>query len=103
MRAKLNAKASALGLDDAAYARMLIYRDLNGIDEHVEARAPATVAGNAARRVGVAAVSHSAVARERLEELPVEDLVPADEPRAEDMEIAPDDDGGVASEALDDE
>lgn len=31
MRAKLHAKASAIGLDDAAYVRMLIYRDLNEI------------------------------------------------------------------------
>jgi hypothetical protein len=29
MRAKLREKASALGLDDAAYVRMLIYRDAN--------------------------------------------------------------------------
>lgn len=31
-RERLHAKASALGLDDAAYVRMLIYRDLNGLE-----------------------------------------------------------------------
>ena len=31
IRAKLHAKASELGLDDAAYARMLIFKDINGV------------------------------------------------------------------------
>lgn len=31
IRAKLHAKAAELGLDDAAYARMLIFRDINGV------------------------------------------------------------------------
>jgi hypothetical protein len=31
-RARLHAKASALGLDDATYVRMLIYRDLNDLE-----------------------------------------------------------------------
>ena len=31
--AKLHAKAAALGLEDAAYVRMLVYRDVNGVED----------------------------------------------------------------------
>ena len=117
MRAKVHAKASALGLDDAAYVRMLIYRDENGLQAMPAPREPEALRPvatfrqpHAGRQVSDAEVVRMAETGEiRADEVvlrgdgtvPLEDLVPADEPRAEDMEIPADADDGMAPAALD--
>ncbi len=92
-RVRLHAAASALGLDDAAYVRMLIYRDANGGHG---GSAPETVWQDAPARPALpdfrVAAAPSPVDEEP-EPLPVAEMdIPAD----------PDPDGGVASPSLDD-
>lgn len=77
MGARLSAKASALGLDDAAYARMLIYRDVNEI--------PLPEAGQWPGREMLPLMTEAKVgtsaptAEEQPEPLPVEEMdIPAD-------------------------
>jgi hypothetical protein len=87
MRARLHERAGALGLDDAAFVRMLIYGEING-------------AGYGTHIVGAAAGTSgdSWTDSARLgDSLPVGDVGLEDEPRAEDFEVEPDPDGGNPS------
>ena len=75
MRARLRQKAGANGLDEAAYVRMLIYRDLNGI-AHEEAGQHGAVGS---RHLHAAPVNFDARETEEPEPLPVEEMdIPAD-------------------------
>ncbi len=101
VRTKLNERAKSLGLDAAAYVRMLVYRDANGdaadgqrfhlgtVDRSNDGRRPRLAADHA--RPGALA---PAPERE-LDEPELEDLVDDNEPRAEDMEIPADPDSGA--------
>ena len=97
VRAKLNERAKALGLDAAAYVRMLTYRDLNG---PAEACPVPRQASPSFRRPVPSAAPLSAAPEPELDEPELEDLVDENEPRAEEMEIPADPDGGAP--ALDD-
>ena len=120
MRAKVHAKASALGLDDAAYVRMLIYRDENGLQATPAPREPEAMgavarfrqphaAPPAARWVTDAEVLQMAETGEITADqvvlrgdgtVPLEELVPEGEPRAEDIEIPADADDGPPAAQL---
>ena len=95
MRAKLHAKASALGLEDAAYVRMLIFRDVNG----VAGALPGSSQAVSTFRRAVTSAVHELPAIEEAD-APLEELVPEGEPRAEDMEIPADADGGLPTSEL---
>lgn len=100
IRAKLHAKAGELGLDDAAYARMVLYREINGAPyqaQHGQYARPVGPHGPAGREDGFLArpdPGHSAGldlwvgSPDGLSE--VDDGL-----RAEEMDIPPDPDGGV--------
>ena len=83
MRAKLHTKASALGLDDAAYVRMLVFRDVNGPTTAVAVRERDSDPNFGARGEWLGEGPDPRQA-------PIEELVDADEPRAEDMDIPAD-------------
>lgn len=93
MRAKLRAKAAAVGIDDdAVYLRMLIYRDVNGLEAAPLPREPEAIGAVATFRQPHAAPPASDH-RER-----DEPEIPADEPRAEDMEMPADADEGAPAD-----
>lgn len=98
MRAKLHERAGALGLDDAAYVRMLIYSEVNdgcarpgdsGAGDAAFFARPRPVAG---RDVGYSGRDQGLSAEEA--------AIEADEPRAEEVDVPPDADGGIPLDAL---
>ena len=99
MQAKLHEKAKALGLDDAAYARMLIYADVNGMGGYASGQSSSAVNAVPSRFRGSNPSPAHRVAPVA-DELPIEELVDADEPRAEDMEMPADSDGEAALDEL---
>lgn len=93
MAERLNAKASALGLDVAAYARMLIYRDVN---ELAVAYAPPT---REPEHLGEVATFWQPQASPPQSEASDDEIDP-NEPRAEDVEIPADPDGAGLDDLL---
>jgi hypothetical protein len=102
-RAWLVAEADKRGLDEAAFARMLIYERMNGAAPEplygtspIMAELPGIRADNAARRKELrqreAGQTTSDADAERIEAGLEEQL--ADEPRAEELEVPADADGG---------
>lgn len=88
MRAKLHERAGALGLDDAAFARMVLYGALNEILPPVAGQWPGRQMPPlmTEAKIGISAP------------MAEDDL--ADEPRAEDFEMPPDADGGIPLDDL---
>ena len=101
-RTWLKAEADKRGLDEAAFARMLIYERMNGAAPAMPSAAPF-----AFRSRGYAAPggeTNDEIAAESGNDgrdVPDKELASAGEPRAEEMEIPPDADGGDPQAALD--
>lgn len=110
VRAWLKAEGAKRGLDEAAFARMVLYERMNGQNYDLLAVRPSLVAP------GLRTTERAHLARypgERSDEgAPVytsapseiqseEELVAAGEPRAEEMDIPPDADGGDPNAAFD--
>ena len=105
MRAKLHERASGLGLEDAAFLRMLIFRELNGgASNEQPALWPASrLQERAEDRLGIGDIDRRDLAASEPDSAGASrlaydsrELEGAGEPRAEDMEIPADPDGGGA-------
>lgn len=93
MRAKLHERAGALGLDDAAFARMVLYGEINGgllLPRHENLAGAMPMAMPRVQHYGKDGDNTAVVAPEDF----------SDEPRAEDFEVPPDADGGIPLDDL---